>query len=59
MRPYGIRNRTVCCGWGWRVHLAGERDDPFALEPLYLRPSSAEEHSGRGRAELIKTSRDR
>jgi hypothetical protein len=24
----------------WR---AGERDDPFALEPLYLRASSAEE----------------
>jgi len=24
----------------WR---RGERDDPFAVEPLYLRPSSAEE----------------
>ena len=28
---------------GLRRYRAGERDDPFALEPLYLRPSSAEE----------------
>lgn len=28
---------------GLRRYLAGERDDPWTLEPLYLRPSSAEE----------------
>jgi tRNA threonylcarbamoyladenosine biosynthesis protein TsaB len=28
---------------GLRRWRAGERDDPFAVEPLYLRPSSAEE----------------
>jgi tRNA threonylcarbamoyladenosine biosynthesis protein TsaB len=28
---------------GLTRYAAGERDDPFALEPLYLRPSSAEE----------------
>jgi tRNA threonylcarbamoyladenosine biosynthesis protein TsaB len=28
---------------GLTRYMAGERDDPFALEPLYLRPSSAEE----------------
>ena len=28
---------------GLTRYKAGERDDPFALEPLYLRPSSAEE----------------
>ncbi len=32
---------------GLARHLAGERDDPFALEPLYLRPSSAEEQRAR------------
>jgi tRNA threonylcarbamoyladenosine biosynthesis protein TsaB len=34
---------------GLARHLAGERDDVYALEPLYLRPSSAEERwQGRG-----------
>jgi tRNA threonylcarbamoyladenosine biosynthesis protein TsaB len=28
---------------GLARHARGERDDPYALEPLYLRPSSAEE----------------
>ncbi len=28
---------------GLARYAAGERDDPFALEPLYLRASSAEE----------------
>lgn len=28
---------------GWARFQAGERDDPFSLEPIYLRPSSAEE----------------
>ena len=28
---------------GLRRYSLGDRDDPFALEPLYLRPSSAEE----------------
>jgi tRNA threonylcarbamoyladenosine biosynthesis protein TsaB len=28
---------------GLTRYMADERDDPFALEPLYLRPSSAEE----------------
>ena len=28
---------------GWARYTAGERHDPFALEPLYLRPSAAEE----------------
>jgi tRNA threonylcarbamoyladenosine biosynthesis protein TsaB len=28
---------------GWARYQTGERDDPHALEPLYLRPSSAEE----------------
>jgi tRNA A37 threonylcarbamoyladenosine modification protein TsaB len=28
---------------GWGRLRGGDRDDPFALEPLYLRPSSAEE----------------
>jgi tRNA threonylcarbamoyladenosine biosynthesis protein TsaB len=28
---------------GWARYQAGECDDPHALEPLYLRPSSAEE----------------
>lgn len=28
---------------GLRRYLAGQRDDPWLLEPLYLRPSSAEE----------------
>jgi tRNA threonylcarbamoyladenosine biosynthesis protein TsaB len=28
---------------GLERHRKGERDDPFALEPLYLRPSSAEQ----------------
>jgi tRNA threonylcarbamoyladenosine biosynthesis protein TsaB len=31
---------------GLRRFHAGERDDPFAVEPLYLRPSSAEEKWG-------------
>jgi tRNA threonylcarbamoyladenosine biosynthesis protein TsaB len=32
---------------GLARHTAGERDDPFALEPLYLRPSAAEEQRAR------------
>lgn len=28
---------------GWPRFVAGQRDDPFLLEPIYLRPSSAEE----------------
>ena len=32
---------------GLARHLAGEPTAPFALEPLYLRPSSAEEQRAR------------
>ena len=32
---------------GLARYTAGERDDPFALEPLYLRASSAEEQQAR------------
>jgi tRNA threonylcarbamoyladenosine biosynthesis protein TsaB len=34
---------------GLARYRSGERDDPFALEPLYLRPSSAEEQWRGGR----------
>lgn len=32
---------------GWPRYVAGQRDDPFRLEPIYLRPSSAEEQWSR------------
>jgi tRNA A37 threonylcarbamoyladenosine modification protein TsaB len=36
------RPESILC-LGLARYLAGERDDVYALEPLYLRPSSAEE----------------
>jgi tRNA threonylcarbamoyladenosine biosynthesis protein TsaB len=38
---------------GLARYLLGERDDPFALEPLYLRPSSAEQQWRGGNRPLV------
>lgn len=42
--PPNERQPTVRSCWtvGLRAYLAGERSDPWTLEPLYLRPSAAE-----------------
>lgn len=40
--PGNLRPETLL-SLGWSAFQNGRRDDPFALEPIYLRPSSAEE----------------